>query len=258
MSIQRSYPESFFKDLSGKESTDTEFADYVLQFLLSEDDHTASETPLEQCETPPKQLKQLERRQYVYDILVEYYKENRSTSEIAEKHNAKPTTINQQRNWGLSRIRRILRGYTAPSSTSGSAAPSSTSGPSAPSETPQAYAMPVTFAEYEEQIRRKSELRKQYEQERQDLQEEELHGTLTPEDSIRRIDPLNLHIRVMNSLERYGIQTIAQFLSLTALTDDAGDTGDAGEEEIPNIPNIGKKGWEEIKDLQAEARERMK
>jgi len=148
----------------------------------------------------------LERRQYIYNILVEYYKESRSTIEIAEKRNALPATVNQQRNWGLCRIRTILRGYTDPNTL---IAPSPRLKPAIP------YTEPVTFAEYNELIQRKSELRKQYKQEAQHRKDEELHGPLSPEESIRRIDPLCLHMRIINSLERYGVTTVGQFLALT-------------------------------------------
>ena len=183
------YPENFFMDLYGKESSDTEFADFLIEQLVASDFRWLSKVMYEQ-------------RFDIHDILVEYYKEGTPTTKIAEKRGVLYSNVNNHRNWGLRYIRCVIgRNTTIPLDF----------------DTPSQY--PVTFSEYYGLIEalpdrakflneKAAEIEKRYAERRY----EERHSPLSLTDPLEKLD---LSCRVYNLLYQNGITTVGDFISLT-------------------------------------------
>ena len=90
-----SYPGNFFMDLYGKESSDIEFADFLIEQIIVSDFRWMTKNRYEQ-------------RFDIYDIIVEYYKEKKPASKIAEKQGVSYSVINTHRHWGLFYIRSFV------------------------------------------------------------------------------------------------------------------------------------------------------
>ena len=178
--VRNKYPETFFKDLFGAESSDVEYADFLIELLLTRITADADEHDRNQ-------------RNLIHSILLEFYKEDKTMVEIAKNHNISSSTVAYNKRKGIQRIRFAVQRDTFLNTK---------------------HSLPLTFSEYNEQAKEHQEIMAQHKRERE---EEQKH--LQAKDHLSRLYDLDFDDTMITGifykLLHHGIDTIGKFLDLT-------------------------------------------